>query len=87
MSRKEAVKSPKRTLITHIHNAISFHVVSVCVVGPECASERLEAGSETRPGSHASLLHLSALLHPLRSALEASHSLVRSCFGFSIIVH
>lgn len=30
--KAEAVKSPNHTLITLIHNAISFHVVSVCVL-------------------------------------------------------
>lgn len=50
----------------------------MCLVGPECASEWLEAGSETRVWSLAPLLRFFALLHPLWSALEASHEFL-SC--------
>ncbi len=81
--QKGGSEIPNRTLITHIHNAISFHVVSVCVVGPECSI--WTAGKlDPRLGLGLMLLYFvfSALLHPLRSALEASQLFSAFLFWF-----
>jgi len=58
----------------------------MCLVGPECASEWLEAGSETRSWSLAPLLRFFALLYPLWSALEASHKFISSKSDFFFVL-